>query len=78
MRLIAGRYNRSGYAPTWFYAAICIGFAAMTVWALIQADWIVAGIAAGMVPLTFAGGRLMRRLGEAARASRQQHEEDRR
>ena len=76
MRLLVGRYNRSGYAPPWLYVAFCIGFGAMAVWALTQADWITAGIATAMVPLTLAGSRVMRRLGVALRASRQQHEED--
>jgi len=75
MHLIARRYSRSGYAPTWFYAALCIGFAAMAVWALAQRDWLVAAIAIAMVPVTIAGSRVLRRLSESARAARSAKEQ---
>lgn len=70
MHLIARRYSRSGYAPTWFYGALCIGFAAMAVWALAQRDWLVGAIAIAMLPVTLAGSRMLRRLSESARAER--------
>jgi hypothetical protein len=70
VHLIARRYSRSGYAPAWFYAVLCIGFAAMAVWALAQRDWLVGAIAIAMVPVTIAGSRVLRRLSESARAER--------
>ena len=75
MHLIARRYSRSGYAPTWFYAALCIGFAAMAVWALAQHDWLVGAVAIAMVPVTLAGSRVLRRLSESARAARREMEQ---
>jgi D-serine deaminase-like pyridoxal phosphate-dependent protein len=69
MHLIWKRYTRSGYAPPWFYWLIGAGFLALTVWALSQRDWLVAAIAAVMIPVTIAGSVLMRRLREASAAS---------
>jgi hypothetical protein len=72
MNLLLRRYTRSGYAPPWFYAAATIGFAAMAVWAIAQADWIVAAIATAMIPATFFGARVMRQLRDSAAASRRE------
>jgi hypothetical protein len=69
MHLIWKRYTRSGSAPTWFYALIGSGFVALAIWGLAQRDWIVAAIAAVMVPVTIGGSVLMRRLREASVAS---------
>ncbi len=69
MHLIWKRYSRSGYAPTWFYALLGSGFVSITIWALAQRDWIVAAIAALMVPVTIGGSVLMRHLREASAAS---------
>jgi hypothetical protein len=69
MHLIWKRYTRSGSAPPWFYALIGSGFIALTVWGIAQRDWLVAAIAAVMVPVTIAGSILMRRLSAAAAAS---------
>lgn len=69
MHLLWKRYTRSGSAPPWFYWLIGSGFVALAIWALAQSDWIVAAIAAVMVPVTIAGSVLMRRLREASAAS---------
>ncbi len=70
MHLLVRRYNRSGYAASWFYAAIGVGFGALAILALAHQDWLAASAAIAMVPITIAGARLMRRLKGAARASR--------
>jgi hypothetical protein len=72
VNLLFRRYMRSGYAPPWFYIAAVIGFAAMAIWGVVQADWIVAAIAVAMIPATFAGARIMRQLRESAAASRRE------
>jgi hypothetical protein len=69
MMLLWRRYSRSGYAPAWFYVAIGAGFAALAVWGLVRADWLVAGIAVVMVAVTAAGSRIMRRFRDAHAAS---------
>lgn len=69
MHLIWKRYSRSGYAPAWFYALIGSGFVALTAWGIMQRDWLVAAVAAVMVPVTIVGSRLMKRLSEASAAS---------
>ena len=71
MQILIRRYTRSGYGPRWFHMALAIGFAAMAAWAFVEQDWIVGAIALVMAPLTIAGARIMRRLSDAARASRE-------
>jgi len=70
MHLLWKRYARSGYAPAWFYGLLGAGFVALATWALVRGDWLVAAIAAVMLPATVGGARLMRRLNEASEASR--------
>ncbi len=74
MQFLWQRYARSGYAPWWFYAAIGMGFAALGAWAAVRGDWVVLAAALIMVPVTVAGARVMRRLHEAAEASRERVE----
>lgn len=69
MHLIWKRYARSGSAPPWFYALFGSGFVALTVWAIMQRDWLVASIAVAMVPVTVAGGRMVKRFALAARTT---------
>jgi predicted lysophospholipase L1 biosynthesis ABC-type transport system permease subunit len=64
MHVMWKRYARSGYAPRWFYVLAAAAFVALAAWAMVEGDWIVAAIAAVMVVAAFAGGRVMRRLGE--------------
>lgn len=70
MHLLWKRYSRSGYAPPWFYALLGAGFIALAVWALVTGDWLVAAIAIVMLPVTFGGSRVMKRLRDASEASR--------
>lgn len=72
MQFIWRRYSRSGYAPPLFYIAVAIGFVALAVWGAVQGDWLVMALALAMVPATYAGARVMRRLGEAEAASRRE------
>ena len=69
MHLLWRRYSSSGYAPQAFYLIAAVAFATLAVWALVQAEWLVAALAALMIVVTAAGSRLMRRLAAAARAS---------
>ena len=69
MHLIYRRYSRSGYAPSVFYIVMALGFAALAVFALVRADWLIAGIAAAMVAATAVGARVMRRLSQASAES---------
>lgn len=70
MHLLWKRYSRSGHAPAWFYGLVGAGFVALAAWAVVRGDWLVAAIAAVMLPVTVGGTRLMRRLSEASEASR--------
>lgn len=70
MHLLWKRYARSGYAPPLLYAAVALAFGALAVWAAAQRDWLVMTIALVMIAVTLAGSRLMRRLNDAAMASR--------
>jgi hypothetical protein len=65
MHYVWRRYAKSGYAPPWFYGAIAAGFAALCVWAIVRQDWVVAVIAAAMLPLAIGGSMLMRRFSTA-------------
>lgn len=70
MMLLLGRYGKSsGYAPSWFYVLAAIGFAALTVWAVVQRDWVVAGVAVAMVGMTAVVAMITRRLRAALEAS---------
>jgi hypothetical protein len=72
MQFVWRRYSRSGYAPPLFYVVIALGFVALAVYGAVQGDWLVMALAVVMVPVTYAGSRVMRRLGEAETASRRQ------
>ncbi|MEX2247126.1 MAG: hypothetical protein WEC75_10610 [Dehalococcoidia bacterium] len=65
MHLLWRRYTRSGHAPSWFYVAMALAFAALAAWALVRTDWLVAVVATIMVVATLGGSRLMRRLRQA-------------
>jgi hypothetical protein len=69
VHLIWKRYSRSGYAPQAFYAVMALAFLALAVWALVRAEWLIAAGAIAMIAVTAGGSRVMRRLGDAARAS---------
>ncbi len=70
MNLLWRRYLRSGYAPSWFYVLVGVGFVAIAVWAVTQRDWIVMALALAMIPVTIGGGRVMGQLNASAAESR--------
>jgi hypothetical protein len=72
MHLLWRRYTRSNYAPPWFYWIMAGGFAALAVWSAIQTDWVVFGVALAMVPVTFAGARVLRRVAVSEEMARQE------
>jgi hypothetical protein len=72
MHILWRRYTRSSYAPPWSYWVMAAGFVALAVWSAIQQDWVVLGVALAMVPVTFAGARVMRRLAASEEISRQE------
>lgn len=71
MHLVFGRYRRSGYAPRWFYLALAAGFAALSAWAAVRGDWLVAAIGiaacAGAIAVMRLAGRLSAALAESRR-----------
>ena len=70
MSMIWRRYLKStGYARSWFYVAHAIGFAALAVWAVVERDWGVGGIAAVMVGLAAIASPISRRLSRGLAAS---------
>jgi len=71
VHLLWKRYSRSGYAAPWFYALMALAFAGLIALAIVMQDWLVAAVALTMVPVTAAGSRMMRRLNEAERESRE-------
>ncbi|HYM14102.1 MAG TPA: hypothetical protein VEZ14_00900 [Dehalococcoidia bacterium] len=70
MHLLWRRYARSGYAPGWLYLLFAAGFAGLAAWGIVRGDWLVAAVAAAMLPVTLGGSRLMQRLRAASEASR--------
>lgn len=75
MHLLWKRYSRSGGAPPWFYGGVAGAFAALIVWAVVEGNWLVAGLAAVMVFVTIAGARLMRRMNASLAESRRRFEQ---
>lgn len=65
MHLIWRRYSRSGAAPSWFYAAMALGFAAVAIWAIVARDWLVMALALAMIGVTTIGARIMRSIRNA-------------
>lgn len=70
MQFVWRRYARSGYAPPLFYYVAAAAFIGLAAWAGIQGDWTVMALAIVMAPVTYAGSRVMRRLRDAERTSR--------
>jgi hypothetical protein len=69
VHLLWKRYSRSGHAPQLFYLVMAAAFLALAVWALVRTEWLIAAGAIVMIAVTAGGSRIMRRLGDAARAS---------
>ncbi len=68
MHLLVRRYNRSGAAPSWFYAVLAAAFVALAAWALVRGDWLVATIAAVMFVAALSIARLMQPVRASMRA----------
>jgi hypothetical protein len=73
MHLIWRRYNRSGFAPAWFYVALVVGFTALAVVGAVRGDWLVLPIALVMAGVTVLVSVVARRLGDPR--ARNGHEE---
>jgi hypothetical protein len=68
MMILWRRYARSGGAPVWLYAVMAVGFTGLAAWGAVRGDWLVAAIAAVMVPATYGAQRVMRRVRAGATA----------
>jgi hypothetical protein len=77
MIILMRRWSRSAYAPWWFYALMCGGFAVLAAFGVIRGDWLVVVLAAVMFVVAAAAARLMPKLARAAEESKRLHYEDR-
>lgn len=59
--MLMRRLSRSSEAPAGFYVVLAIGFVALTVWAVIQGEFVIAAIAAVMIAATALGSKFVRR-----------------
>ncbi len=73
MSLLLRRYAKStGYARSWFYVALAIGFAGLAVRAIVERDWLVGAIAVAMIGVSVGVAVLGRRLARGLAASQKQ------
>ncbi len=72
MQFIWRRYAKSGYGPPWFSVVMAAAFSCLTAWAIVERDWLTAGIASAMVFVAAAGVPLVRRLRASLEASDQE------
>lgn len=77
MPMMWRRYVQStGYAPSWFYIVVGLGFLALTVWAIAARDWVVAIIAVVMIVAAAAAVPITRALSRALASSERAHRPD--
>ena len=74
MAMMWRRYVKAtGYAPAWVYVAMGLGFVALSVWAIVARDWVVAVVAFVMIAVAAALVPLTRRLARGLRESEREH-----